>query len=285
MHSLEGKRIVFTGFRDKDLKKEIEDHGGKVVSDVSGITNVLIIADSTKSKSEKIKKAEKNNIEVLTKSAFIAKYMDKKVKPSFWQALFSSKKPDATPKPITPDADPADVIKIPTSYLIHDNGGRPFQVNLTSNTFAVYRQSQIEEQGPYNKAIIKPTKYVKVFIGRDPKYGKKFDGNSILVQVAAKTYIYIGSEIIKVIINDEITGYKSPIYGSDVAYPYATGKKNVYLFLEDTYIPTSLITNKDPYNQLYGHDNKKLSTKQKKNLETTHKQKYKLSTKVIQNRI
>jgi hypothetical protein len=146
-----------------------------------------------------------------------------------------------------------------------------------NKTFAVYKQSQIAEQGkgwvvftgPYDKEVIKPSKYLRVFVGRCPEYGKTFDGNTILVQVSDKNYIYIGETIYQVPIDEEIIGYKSPIIGSDVAYAYAYGTKNTYLFLEDTYIPNELLTRKDPYEQYYGH-HLKTSTQAKHKLQKQH---------------
>jgi len=67
--------IVFTGFRDEELKKNIELNGGKVVNTISKNTNYLIIKDnSNESKKEKYNKALELNIKILTKDEFINKY-------------------------------------------------------------------------------------------------------------------------------------------------------------------------------------------------------------------
>jgi hypothetical protein len=305
MASLQGKRVVFTGFRDSDLQSKIEGKGGKVISAVSGVTNIIVTSDENSSKkSGKIKEAEALCkkyglcIEILTKQKFINKYINAKSQKTKSFSLFGSlfgkkqKEPEVF-TPSIPPTDPPNEIKSAQSYLIHDNGGRPFQVNLTKTTFAVYRQSKIAEQGkgwvfyegPYDKAIIKPTKYMKVYVGRDPNYGKKFDGNTILVQVSANKYIYIGSEIESVEIPEKLIGYKSPIYGSDVAYPYAYGEKNTYLFLERTFIPNDILRNKDPYIHLYNQDMKDWGTRKQQDVERKFKSTHKLKYKLLQKRI
>lgn len=67
------EKIVFTGFRDKDLEQFIEDNGGKVSSSVSGNTTLVVYVDSGK-KSSKILKAKKLGVKVMTKDEFIRKY-------------------------------------------------------------------------------------------------------------------------------------------------------------------------------------------------------------------
>ena len=68
------KTIVFTGFRDKDLKDSIIKNGGKVSDSVSSKTFILICADGADMSSSKFKKAEKNGTKIMTKSEFLKKY-------------------------------------------------------------------------------------------------------------------------------------------------------------------------------------------------------------------
>jgi hypothetical protein len=296
--SLQGKKVVFSGFRDEDLKDKIKKNGGTVVSDVSSLTDILVIDGPKGSISDKHEKAKQLGKRIMTKSTFIKTYIQEQ-KPSIWDAIFGKLEIRETkdnqnpttlsPKTVTPKYESPDTITVSASYLIHDNGGRPWKVELTSSTFAVYRQSAIEEKGkgwaiytgPYDKPIIKPTKYIKVFIGRDSKHGKAAFGNSILVKVDHKSYVFIGQEIAKYTFLDDIIGFKSPIYGSDVPYPYAVGTANTYLFLEDTYYPNEQITINDPYEQFYGY-NTGLGRIQQRRKERLHKQKYKLSKTIIQ---
>ena len=71
---LKGLSVLFSGFRNEDLEKEITDNGGKISTSVSKNLNILIVKDKTSS-SSKIEKAKKLNIEILLIGEFIQKYL------------------------------------------------------------------------------------------------------------------------------------------------------------------------------------------------------------------
>jgi DNA ligase (NAD+) len=71
---LSDKKICFSGFRDKELEKEINENGGKVTTSVSKNTNILIVKD-IEDNSSKIKEAKKYEIEIIEKDKFIEKYL------------------------------------------------------------------------------------------------------------------------------------------------------------------------------------------------------------------
>lgn len=129
-------------------------------------------------------------------------------------------------------------------YGIHDNGGRPFLVKVSNNNVEIY-QEEMDSDGNWNYTkLIKKYKPLKTFIGKsllNPTtefsggYGKEFDGNSILLKIGTDRYVYIGSIIYEFSTDgDEIVKYYSPVGNNDVPYPFAYGKKNVYL-MERTY--------------------------------------------------
>jgi len=130
------------------------------------------------------------------------------------------------------------------TYFIHDNGGRPFQVVISGKKVSVYEQSnwkdwEDETGKDYTKLIKTFSKVKKIFIGKDRKLGRKFDGNSILLQLSKDKYVYIGSWIYEFIAKDDrIVAYYSQVGNSDVPYPVALGEKNVYFMLEPTTKPT-----------------------------------------------
>ena len=66
-------KIVFTGFRDKDLKERLELAGHKVTGKTSSKTNVVIAADPTGSSSS-IKLAKEKGIPVMTVDEFKTTY-------------------------------------------------------------------------------------------------------------------------------------------------------------------------------------------------------------------
>lgn len=71
---LSDKKICFSGFRDKDLEKQITERDGKVTTSVSKNTYILIVKD-IEDNSSKIKDAKKNNVEIIEKDKFIKKFI------------------------------------------------------------------------------------------------------------------------------------------------------------------------------------------------------------------
>ena len=126
-------------------------------------------------------------------------------------------------------------------YRILDNGGEPFLVKVSKNNVEIY-QEVMDLDGNWNYTkLIKKYKPLKTFIGKsllNPTtefsggYGKEFDGNSILLKIGKDRYVHIGSTIYEFSTDgDEIVKYYSPVGNSHVPYPFAYGKKNVYLML------------------------------------------------------
>lgn len=70
----EGKSIVFTGFRDKDLEQFVIKNGGKVSGSVSGNTFILVCKDGADTTTSKFVKAQEKGTTIMTKSEFIKKY-------------------------------------------------------------------------------------------------------------------------------------------------------------------------------------------------------------------
>ena len=65
--------VVFSGFRDKELEKKIENNGGSIKSTITKSVNYLIIKNKD-TKSSKIGKAKELNIEVITLENFNKKF-------------------------------------------------------------------------------------------------------------------------------------------------------------------------------------------------------------------
>ena len=68
-------KIVFTGFRNKELENEIIKNGGLIVNSVSGKTNILIV-DKLESNSSKINKAKQLKVDIVTEEQFRKKYLE-----------------------------------------------------------------------------------------------------------------------------------------------------------------------------------------------------------------
>ena len=73
-HKLYGKKIVMSGFRDKDLIKKITDVGGKLGSSVSKDLFVLLVKNPDES-TNKIEAAKEKAVAIMTPEAFIKKYL------------------------------------------------------------------------------------------------------------------------------------------------------------------------------------------------------------------
>ena len=73
--NMKGMKVVFTGFRDEALEKDVVSRGGKVTTSVSSNTTVLVVSAKTANPSGKMKKALDIGVEVLTKEEFIEKYI------------------------------------------------------------------------------------------------------------------------------------------------------------------------------------------------------------------
>lgn len=65
---LSGEKIVFTGFRDKELQAKVEAEGGVMQSGVSGKTTILV--SKTDKETGKIKKARDKGVKVMTLQEF-----------------------------------------------------------------------------------------------------------------------------------------------------------------------------------------------------------------------
>lgn len=207
---------------------------------------------------------------------------------------------DSSRQRLTKDAVKA---KHPNSktYFIHDNGGRPFLVYISKNEVNIYMQPDkkyfVAEKDQYNKwtyckKVATYKKPIKVFIGKSPKtemtkfsggIGKKFDGNSILLQIAKDRYVSIGWFIYEFSTkNDRIKEYISPVGNSDVPYPVAISDKNVYFMLDLTYVPIDKFSKftkdvkNDAYSYYYGHEGDEALSKYAKPM---------LKTKMVQKRL
>jgi len=73
-HPLHGKKIVLTGFRDKELVKKIESYGGVQTSSVSKNTFVVLVKDKDED-TGKAEQAREKNIPIMTADEFKKKYL------------------------------------------------------------------------------------------------------------------------------------------------------------------------------------------------------------------
>tara|TARA_R110002073_G_scaffold64380_1_gene161289 strand:- start:874 stop:1842 length:969 start_codon:yes stop_codon:yes gene_type:complete len=158
-------------------------------------------------------------------------------------------------------------------YFTHNNGGRPFMVVFNGNNVDIYTYSS---NFNHERDLVPKDYYVhiksyknihKKFIGTRikgddaTKLSPSFAlGNSILLKITNKRYVFIGSFIYEFEPEDEIKEYYSMIGNSDVPYPVAIGEKNVYFLIERCYLskehfkdfPSKYSWGLDAYSKLYG---------------------------------
>jgi hypothetical protein len=168
------------------------------------------------------------------------------------------------------------------TYQIHDNGGRPFYVEISGMNVSVWKNNsqEVEMNGKW-KYVQLPPKHLfdvtanKIFVGKPSSFAgygglsaKKAEGNSILLAVGDK-YVFIGSEIYEFSPRpgDTIEKYFSDIGGSDVPHPYAVGNTHIYIMSYKCTVDKSFFDmKKDILDQYYSHEfqqmRKKLRTKQ-----------------------
>jgi hypothetical protein len=140
-----------------------------------------------------------------------------------------------------------------SSYLIHDNRGRPFQVFIEDDGEVIIKTLKKKYKICLVRALslitcehainafgeIKPNDFTKVvkryknvervFIGKDKINGRVNDGNSILLKLKGNRYATIfGSSIYEFSTSEPITRYLSPVGNNDVPYPVAFSKNYVY---------------------------------------------------------
>ena len=160
------------------------------------------------------------------------------------------------------------------TYDVHDNGNRPFRVEVSGKTVSIYKGVLPEGENDYDNMVY--TKLVKkltvnaVHLGESTcdsaayikdDCGKWATGNTILLHVSGNKYIFVGPEIYEFTMEDEFEAFYSQVGRNDVPYPITLGSKYVYLMLDGdhTYIPRELFTAKmnktewaDAYAYYYG---------------------------------
>jgi hypothetical protein len=176
------------------------------------------------------------------------------------------------------------------SYKIHDNGSRPFTAVVVPGKVTVFTDE---------KEILSK-KYKEIYIGDNllasPDFDSKkgdpfFKGNTLLAQIGAKKYMYIGESIyeFELAAGDTFVQYYSPVGNNDVPYAYVLGEKFIYFMWDKTYFPTDLFDlKKDASMQMIHYTIKPFTDKDPEYLamrKRFEKEGKKMKVKVLQKRI
>lgn len=142
-------------------------------------------------------------------------------------------------------------------YLTHDNYSRPFSVVIANKKATISNE--------HTGAVIATYPVVKSWIGTSsgrkphcdhkPSEAKQFYGNSILIQISAKKYVYIGEEVREFSLASVPVHYHSPIGNNDVPYPVIVTDKDVIFMLDMVSVPRSIFIERnetDDWEGVYG---------------------------------
>jgi hypothetical protein len=134
-------------------------------------------------------------------------------------------------------------------YEIHNNGGRPFVVEIyENNIILLWKNSDPLE-------LLDRFNCEQIFVGKHSDNEPEHDGNTILVNLYGFHYVFIGSTagVFVFTTQSPIVSFHSPIGNSDVPYPYAideTGRH--YLLIENvSFIPNDVNDINDVYDEYY----------------------------------
>jgi hypothetical protein len=154
-------------------------------------------------------------------------------------------------------------------YSIHNNYDEPFIVYINGLNIIIYKNYYECDDKPSGRVftdddIILKQKCKEIFIGKSflnkmteysKGYGKRFDGNTILVRISDNKYIYISNIIYSFITKNKIIKYFSPVGNNDIPYPYAIDDKGYYyLFLDNIIVKNMpLYYKNEPYEYYYDY--------------------------------
>ena len=142
-------------------------------------------------------------------------------------------------------------------FLIHDNGDRPYCVRIKDGQVDVFEDptdNDIPQTKEHYIKLVYSSKFLKRFVGKSTgddtfqladhkkQDARKFIGNSMLFQTAANKYMVVAGSAIysfQTPDTDSIIRFYSSVGRSDVPYPVAEGKANIYFMLDKKYVPKS----------------------------------------------
>jgi len=152
-------------------------------------------------------------------------------------------------------------------YLSHNNRSRTYFVQIINNNKIIIRKNEDrDDNGVYDK-IIKRYNVIRIIPGKSignfkVLESKKFDGNSVLLQLTKHKYVYIGDKIYEFTMLDELKKYHSLIGNNDVPYPVLVGTENIYFMLDGVYVSRELVKiDNNDYEDAYGIFYKDLTKK------------------------
>ncbi len=134
-------------------------------------------------------------------------------------------------------------------YFIHDNGGRPFKFVADNTGIKIFTYPEPDLNDPewykfdptgYTISVMNIPKFLGYWRGYDTS-PYMMHGNSILVHLGPKRYVFVGLTVIQFTTNDVILDYVSYVGNNDVPYPIAYGVDNIYFILDGAMIRRKIL--------------------------------------------
>lgn len=148
-------------------------------------------------------------------------------------------------------------------YYIHDNGGRPFIVQITNDPtlhLRVFTTRQKTDGEFISHREVYNTDATCVFLDDETNVGfdPRFYGNTILAEIASHRYVWIGNRGIREFTaRAPIIQFTSPMGNSNVPYPWARDAVGDYYLMLDDVIIRDRDSNQlrsDPYSYYYANN-------------------------------
>jgi len=123
--------------------------------------------------------------------------------------------------------------------VVHFNGGRPYKIVVDTGLLKIYKAGEEEEY----KELTKSYEIVEYWEGFDNVEG--IHGNTFLCYLGKREiegkedkhkYVYVSSKITEFLTEERIDYFSSPMGNSDVPYPIAYSKNNIYLLYEVQFV-------------------------------------------------
>lgn len=140
------------------------------------------------------------------------------------------------------------------TYSTHDNGGRPFRVEIRGEKeVALFQRDKAsldtDEDLYESEPLMVWPNVDKVWVGKSPLtkmtafsggHGPKFDGNSLLLELPSGDCVYVGESVDQFRPLAPIVKYVSEVGNNDVPYPFALDRDGRYYLMTEGVILTDV---------------------------------------------
>lgn len=139
-------------------------------------------------------------------------------------------------------------------YLTHDNYNRPFLVELSSNQAIITNNISGKEiaRYPVLQSWIGHSSGRSKSSGHKAAQTKQFDGNSVLIRISPRKYVYIGERVLEFEQSEKVKEYLSPVGNNDVPYPVIITDNHIIFMLDMKEVPKEVFLRKDDWESVYG---------------------------------